>query len=125
MPIITTNPRLWKIVARLDLWRKKPKAALEAHEKAWRAVNSRPGIVDATEKEWDELVDATVELVDAYESLGQMERTDGLGAGGLVAKDWRFKARTMVRGVMANGKMSWEGTKGYERLQEALEGLKL
>lgn len=125
IPVITTNPRLWKIVAKLDIWRKKPKAALEAHEKAWRAVNSRPGIVDASEKEWEELVEATVELVDAYESLGQMQRTDGLGAGEMVAKDWRFKARTMVRGVMANGKMNWEGTKGYERLQEALEGLKL
>ncbi|KAI5855880.1 hypothetical protein BZA05DRAFT_389927 [Tricharina praecox] len=124
VPLITTDPRLWKIVARLNLWRKKPRSALEAHEKAWRAVNSRPGITDATEKEWNELVDATVELVDAYESLGQMERTDGLGAGELVAKDWRFKARSAVRGIIGKGKMNWEGTAGYGRLEEALEGLK-
>jgi len=124
VPLITTNPRLWKIVARLNLWRKKPRAALEAHEKAWRAVNSRPGITDATEKEWNELVDVTVELVDAYENLGQMERTDGLGAGELVTKDWRFKARSAVRGIIGKGKMNWEGTAGYDRLKEALEGLK-
>ena len=124
VPLITTNSRLWKIVARLNLWRKKPRAALEAHEKTWRAVNSRPGITDATEKEWNELVDATVELVDAYESLGQLERTDGLGAGELVAKDWRFKARSAVRGIIGKGKMNWEGTAGYDRLKETLEGLK-
>ncbi|KAF8528657.1 hypothetical protein BDD12DRAFT_870446 [Trichophaea hybrida] len=123
IPIITTNPRLWKTVAKLDLWRKKPKAALETHEKAWRAVNTRPGITDATE-EWNELVDITIELVDAYESLGQMERTDGLGSGEIVAKDWRFKARLAVKGVMGRGKNNWEDTAGWERLKECLEGLK-
>ncbi|KAL7270619.1 hypothetical protein RUND412_006662 [Rhizina undulata] len=124
VPVITTNPRLWKVVAKLALWRKKPKGALEAHEKAWRVVNSRPGITEATEKQWNELVEATVELVDAYASLGEMTRTEGLGAGEMVAKDWRFKARTAIRGVMGRGGDNWEGTKGWEQLQEALEGLK-
>ncbi|KAA8905356.1 hypothetical protein FN846DRAFT_950955 [Sphaerosporella brunnea] len=124
IPLITTDPRLWKIVAKLDLWRKKPKAALEAHEKAWRAVNSRPGITDSTEKAWDELVDATIELVDAYESLGQMERTDGLGAGEPVAKNWKFQCRSALRGVIGKGKMNWEDTKGMGRLKESMEGLK-
>jgi tetratricopeptide (TPR) repeat protein len=123
IPLITTNPRLWKIVAKLHLWRKKPRAALEAHEKAWRAVNSRPGMTDATEREWDDLADATIELADAYESLGQMERTDGLGSGEMVAKDWKFKARSVVRGVMGRGKMNWEGTAGWDRLRSSLAGL--
>jgi len=87
-------------------------------------VNSRPGITDATEKQWDELVDATVELADAYENFGQMERTEGLGAGEMVAKDWKFKARSAVRGVIGKGKMNWEGTKGWDRLEDCLEGLK-
>jgi tetratricopeptide (TPR) repeat protein len=124
VPLITTNDRLWKIVAKLNLWRKKPKAALEAHEKAWRAVNSRPGITDTTEKAWDELVDATIELVDAYESLGQMERTDGLGAGEPVAKNWKFQCRSALRSVIGKGKANWEDTKGMDRLKEAMEGLK-
>jgi len=124
VPLITTNQRLWKIIAKLELWRKKPKAALDAHEKAWRAVNSRPGITDATEKQWDELVDATVELADAYESLGQLERTEGLGAGEMVAKDWKFKARSAVRSVIGKGKMNWEGTKGWDRLEDCLGGLR-
>ncbi|KAI5818177.1 hypothetical protein BZA77DRAFT_307549 [Pyronema omphalodes] len=124
VPLITTNQRLWKIVAKLNMWRRKYRAALDAHEKAWRAVNSRPGILDATEKEWEEVVDATIELVDAYESLGPMERTDGLGAGELVAKDWKFKSRSVVRGVIGKGKQNWEHTSGFERLKECMEGLK-
>ncbi|RPA93657.1 TPR-like protein [Choiromyces venosus 120613-1] len=124
VPLITKDGRLWKIYAKLALWRKKPKDALDAEEKAWRTVNSRPNIIDGTEKEWDELVDATVDLVDAYQSLGEMERTEGLGAGELVAKDWRFKARTTVRGVMGQGRQNWEDTKGWGRLKESLEGLK-
>lgn len=123
VPLITTNDRLWKLVGRVYMWRKKPRAALEAREKAWRAVSSRPGITD-TEKTWEELVDATVELADAYRNLGPMERTDGLGAGEPVAKDWKFKARSVVRGVCGRGKQSWEGTSGWERLVECLEELK-
>jgi hypothetical protein len=42
----------------------------------------------------------------------------------MVAKDWRFKARLAVKGVMGRGKNNWEGTAGWERLKECLEGLK-
>ncbi|KAF1992221.1 TPR-like protein [Aulographum hederae CBS 113979] len=126
VPLITSSRRLWQIVARLVLWRKKPTTALEANEKAWRAVTSQPGWEYGTETQWEEVVDATVELVDAYESLGGVERTEGLGAGSgeLVAKDWRFKGRSAIRGIMGRGKGSWEGTSGWERLKDALEGLK-
>jgi hypothetical protein len=124
VPLITKDGRLWKIFAKLALWRKRPRDALDAEEKAWRTVNSRPSITDATEKEWDELVDATIDLVDAYQSLGDMERTEGLGAGEPVAKDWRFKARTTVRGAMGKGKQNWENTEGWGKLKDSLEGLK-
>ncbi|KAG0638068.1 hypothetical protein HOY80DRAFT_1049276 [Tuber brumale] len=124
VPLITKDGRLWRIYAKLALWRKKPKDALDAEEKAWRTANSRPNIIDGTEKEWDELVDATIDLVDAYQSLGEMERTEGLSAGEPVAKDWRFKARTTVRGVMGQGRQNWEDTKGWEKLKESLEGLR-
>jgi hypothetical protein len=30
----------------------------------------------------------------------------------------------MLRGVKGKGKSNWEGTKGWERLEEGLEGLK-
>jgi hypothetical protein len=41
-----------------------------------------------------------------------------------VAKDWKFKARSAIRGIKGRGKDSWEGTKGWEKLDEALEDLK-
>lgn len=53
-----------------------------------------------------------------------MERTEGMGAGELVAKDWKFKARSAVRGVMNKGKECWGETAGFEKLQEAMEGIK-
>ena len=42
----------------------------------------------------------------------------------LVAKDWKFKARSAVRGIKGRGKDSWEGTSGWEKLDAALEDLK-
>lgn len=125
VPLITSSARLWQLVSKLSLWRRKPTSALEAEEKAWRAVTSQPGWETESEKRWDAVADATVRLCDSYESLGPMERTEGMGAGEeLVAKDWKFKARSAVRGIMNKGKECWEGTAGWERLQEATEGIK-
>ncbi|KAF2417429.1 TPR-like protein [Tothia fuscella] len=126
-PLITSSAPLWNLVAKMALLRNKPSTALEAHEKAWRAVTTQPGWEHGTEDKWDGVVDATVDLVGAYESLGPRERTEGLGAGGgeFVMKDWRFKGRSAIRGIKGRGKESWEGTKGWGRLEEALEGLKI
>ena len=125
IPLITSSRRLWQIVAKLTLWRKKPGSSLEAQEKAWRVVTSQPNWEFGTEEQWDEVVDATVELCDAYESLGPKERTKGLGAGQeVVAKDWKFKARSAVRGIMGKGKSSWEGSKAWGRLKGKMEELR-
>ncbi|KAF2154450.1 hypothetical protein K461DRAFT_223216 [Myriangium duriaei CBS 260.36] len=124
-PLITASPALWSLVAKLAVWRKKPATGLDAHEKGWRTVITQPGWETDSEARWDLVVDATVELCDAYESLGPMETTEGLGAGqALVAKDWKFKARSAVRGIMGRGRNSFEGTAGWTRLQETLDGLK-
>ncbi|KAF4533823.1 TPR domain-containing protein [Lasiodiplodia theobromae] len=129
VPLITGSRALWATVARLALWRGKPAAALDAHEKAWRAATaSRPGWETGSlpEAAWNEVVDATVELVAAYESLGPRERTEGLaaGSGQVVMKDWKFKARSAVKGVCSRGKETWEGSEGWERLRGVLEELK-
>ncbi|TKX21229.1 TPR repeat-containing protein 2 [Elsinoe australis] len=124
-PLITSSYALWSLVAKLALWRKKPSSALEAHEKAWRTVTAQPGW-ENEEGSWNRTVEATIELCDAYESLGPMDRTEGLGAGDgqVVAKDWRFKARSAVRTILGKGKATWEDSEGWERLQGAMEGLK-
>jgi len=121
--LVTKEERLWGLVGRLAVWRGAPGQALEAGEKGWRCVVGKPGWEGGTEERWDAVVEATVDLANAYESLGPMAR-EGSQNGELVAKDWRSKARMAVRGIMGRGKDSWEGTKGWEQLVQCLEGLK-
>lgn len=125
-PLITVSPKLWTVLATMYTHTNRPSSALECHEKAWRAVTSQPKWDSGTEAQWNVVVDQTIDLVDAYESLGPRERTEGLaaGSGELVAKDWKFKARSAVRSVMGKGKESWEDGEGWERLKERLEELK-
>lgn len=148
LPLITSSRALYRILARWHLYRNRPARALDATERAWRAVLARLGWdvgMDDGGKGWEEVVDATVELVDAYESLGPRERTEGLagggegewegdgeegeqgkgkGAGVLVCKEWRFKARSAVRGVLGRAKGAWEGSEGWARLKARGEGLR-
>jgi tetratricopeptide (TPR) repeat protein len=135
VPLITHSRRLWQLVARLYLHLKRPSSALDAYEKAWRATQNRPGWEsgldstneaeggDTPEKPWTSVVDGTIDLVDAYESLGELERTEGLaaGSGELVCKQWRFKSRSAIRGVMGKAKDRWEGSEGWNRLEGRLD----
>ncbi|KAF2668438.1 TPR-like protein, partial [Microthyrium microscopicum] len=125
-PLITASADLWALVAHLALWRDKLTSALEAREKAWRATTVQPGWEFGTEEQWNAVVDATLTLVEAYRELGPRERTEGLsaGSGELVMKDWKFKARSAVRGIMGRGKGAWEDTEGWERLKNAGEDLR-
>lgn len=125
-PLITFSPSLWTTLSTLYVHTNRPNTALECHEKAWRAVTSQPNWESKGEKEWDAVVQQTIDLVDAYESLGPRERTEGLaaGTGELVAKDWKFKARSAVRSVMGKGKEAREDSAGWDRLKERLDELK-
>lgn len=125
-PLITFSPKLWAVLATLYMHSGRPTSALECHEKAWRAVTSQPKWEDQDEKVWDAVAQQTVDLVDAYETLGPRERTEGLaaGSGELVAKDWKFKARSAIRSVMGKGKEAWEDSKGWEKLVERMDELK-
>ena len=124
VPLITGSAELWRLVSKLALWRNKPSTALDAEEKAWRAITSQPGWETESGKRWDEVVEATVRLCDSYESLGPRERTEGMGIGEPVAKDRKFKARTAIRGILGRGKQSWEGSQGWEKLKDTMDGLK-
>ena len=136
-PLITHSRRLWQLVAKLSLHLNRPSSALEAYEKAWRVTQNKTGWengVDGTqesgeetsEQAWDAVVDATIELVDAYENLGEKERTEGMaaGTGELVCKEWKFKSRSAIRGVMGKAKERWEDSSGWEKLKEYLAALR-
>lgn len=127
VPLITASAELWQLVAKLALWRNKPSTALDAEEKAWRAVTTQlDWETGESEARWNEVVEATVRLCEAYESFGPKERTEGMAAasGEVVMKDWNFKARSAVRGIMGRGKESWDGTEGWDRLKDVMEGLR-
>ncbi|KAL3455790.1 hypothetical protein BJX64DRAFT_57106 [Aspergillus heterothallicus] len=129
IPLITHSAPLWLLIATVERFCERPSKALEAHEKAWRATvaSSTQGAFQmGDEKRWMEIVSATERLVrNGYAKYGPMDREDSLAGGGeeveLVAKDWRFKAKSAVRGIMGKGKEFWEDTEGWERLK-SLQG---
>ncbi|KAL6708048.1 hypothetical protein ACN47E_003482 [Coniothyrium glycines] len=125
-PLITASPTLWRVLATFYTHTARPGAALACLEKAWRAVVAQPRWESGPQTGWEGVVAQTLELVDAYETLGPRERTEGLGAGSgeLVAKDWKFKARSAVKSVMGKAKENWEDSPGWESLKERLDELK-
>ena len=126
-PLITSSRRLWLLTAKLSLYLRRPSAALAAYEKAWRVTTNQPGWDSGTKESellWKEVAEATSDLADGYESLGERPRETGLGEGELVAKDWRFKARSAVRGIIGRAKDVWEGSEELEMLKGKMEELK-
>ncbi|KAL9611381.1 MAG: hypothetical protein Q9167_003976 [Letrouitia subvulpina] len=122
-PLITNSRRLWQVSAKLHLYLRQPRAALAAYEKAWRITVNRRGWEEGDRALWEELVEATLDLADAYESLGEREG-DGEGERELVAKDWHFKARSAIRGIVGRGKEVWSESEGINRLEERLSELR-
>lgn len=116
--VINNSARCWRIVSRVELWRGKPWAALECHEKAYRATSLRPEL-DVDEEAWNDAVESCSDLVSAYESLGELPGKHG--AGDLVCKDWKYKSRTCVRSLMSKGKATWEDSDGWKTLQQLKE----
>ncbi|KAK3176663.1 hypothetical protein OEA41_007986 [Lepraria neglecta] len=128
-PLITSSRRLWLLTAKLSLHLRHPAATLSAYEKAWRVTLNKPGWdsgagTESAKRTWSEVLEATIELADAYESLGERTNESGMGAGELVAKDWKFKARSALRSVISRAKEGWEDDAGYESLSERLQELK-
>lgn len=113
--VITTSTRCWRLVARVELWRKRPWAALDCHEKAYRAISHNPDI-EIDEKVWNATVDACEDLVASYESLGELEGRHGPGS--FVCKDWKYKCRATIKALMSKGKDRWDDSDGWERLLE-------
>ena len=125
VPLITYSSALWLLVSRIEIFRERPGRALEAHEKAWRATVSsclQGAFQMGNEKPWLEVVRATERLVrDGYAKYGPMDRegqnVEGDAEPEMVAKDWRFKARSAVRGILGKGKNFWEDSEGWARLK--------
>ncbi|PGH23962.1 hypothetical protein AJ80_02024 [Polytolypa hystricis UAMH7299] len=127
IPLITHSSALWLLVSRVEKWRGRPSRALAAHEKAWRATVAsctQAAFQMGDKKKWNDVVLATERLVrEGYATLGPMDREREEGQEGeqeeeLVAKDWRFKSRSAIRGILGKGKEFWEDTEEWKRLKE-------
>ncbi|WPK25512.1 hypothetical protein PUMCH_002829 [Australozyma saopauloensis] len=116
--VVNHNARVWRLVGRVEIWQGKPWAALDCAEKAYRATSLRPDL-DTSEEAWNEAVEACSDLVSAYESLGELPGKHG--AGDVVCKDWKYKARSSVRSLMSKGKQMWEDSTGWDTLLELKE----
>lgn len=133
VPLITHSAPLWLLVSRVEHFRNHPSKALEAQEKSWRATvaSSAQGAFQmGDEKKWLAVVRATQRLVcDGYAKYGPMDRedqvqpADGDEEAELVAKDWRFKSRSAIRGIMGKGKDFWEDSEGWNMLKELQSGV--
>ncbi|KAJ5461232.1 uncharacterized protein N7458_002784 [Penicillium daleae] len=126
VPLITHSSALWLLVARVEMFRNRPSRALDAHEKAWRATiaaSAQGAFQMGDEKPWMAVVRATEKLVrDGYARYGPMDheeqKAEGDAEADMVMRDWRFKARSAVRGIMGKGKEFWEDSEGWELLKE-------
>jgi len=125
VPLITHSAALWLVVSRVEMFRERPAAALEAQEKAWRATVAKyaqGAFQMGDEKPWLEIIRSTEKLVrEGYAKYGPMDR-EGQNVEGdqepeMVASDWRFKARSAVRGILGKGKDFWEDSEGWTRLK--------
>lgn len=126
VPLITHSSALWLLVSRVEMFRNRPSRAMDAHEKAWRATvaSSAQGAFQmGDEKPWMAVVKATEKLVrEGYARYGPMDheekKVEGSDEPEMVMRDWRFKARSAVRGIMGKGKEFWEDSEGWEKLKE-------
>ena len=119
IPLITSSARLWNAAARLYLWHSQYSDALDAHIKAFRTYLNHPGL-ETDYGIWKSSVEEGGKLLDAYRNLGEKPGR----MGGVVCKDWRYQARSALRGLKGRGKTSHEGTDAWDEVEALIEDTK-
>ncbi|GAA6006816.1 hypothetical protein JCM10207_009105 [Rhodosporidiobolus poonsookiae] len=120
LPHVSNSPRVFLAHARLLLFQGDYAGALDAHLKAYRAA-----VVGNTELEHDatkfrDACERVETVVSMLENLGSKDKPDGE----LVAKDWKFQARSLVRTFLGRTKDAFSDEPEYERLKEMLQELR-
>ncbi|KAK9467154.1 hypothetical protein V1512DRAFT_262077 [Lipomyces arxii] len=127
--LVTRTPELWLLVAKVEQWRKRPWAALDAYEKQFRLAMAAFESAETEHDKWTEAVETCAMLVDAYTNLGElpgrMAETDHDDTDAqVVCKDWKWRAKNTVRSLMAKGKRIWGGSEGWDRLTQMRDELR-
>ncbi|GAA5857947.1 hypothetical protein JCM1840_000979 [Sporobolomyces johnsonii] len=120
VPHLSNSPRVFLAQARLCLWQADYAGALDAHLKAYRAAVVGNPAVEHDKAKFVEAVERVETVVDMLENLGSKDGKDGQ----LVAKDWKFQARSLVRTFLGKTKGAFEDEPEYEKLKELLAELK-
>ncbi|KAJ1815337.1 hypothetical protein LPJ75_002402, partial [Coemansia sp. RSA 2598] len=140
---ITRSAAIWRAMAEFWFWRKDYIHCLDCHVKAHRAISQQAEIsYDATL--FKEAVDSALELVSAYENLGDKTQTvrqpssenngddedqeaesrKSAAVEQPVCPDWRRQAKMALRSLIGKGKQSFDGTPDYVRLTDAMDELR-
>ncbi|KAG0220832.1 hypothetical protein B0O80DRAFT_35467 [Mortierella sp. GBAus27b] len=120
---ISSDPRIWKIFGKFYFWKKDYLESLECHLKAYRAVIHNPKI-ETDQAEFENAVDAAIEMVDWYRNLGPLTYKDKQGQEQLVEKDWAYRSKQMLKSLTARTRDTWEDLDAFGKLKDALEDLK-
>ncbi|KAI9598410.1 hypothetical protein BDF19DRAFT_432437 [Syncephalis fuscata] len=124
---ITNNSRIWQTVSRFYFWANDYEQCLDAQIKAYRAL-LHSSSCESSAEEFEAVADMAIETADLYRNLGPQSITktteDGQQVEQLVAKDWQFQARSLLRSLVGRTRDTYAGTPVHDRLVEALADLK-
>ncbi|KAI8813661.1 hypothetical protein BJ742DRAFT_789084 [Cladochytrium replicatum] len=90
--------------------------ALDLYQKSYRAYLNRPALT-ADLKVFEEAVDATIKLADAFAELGSAEETKADGTKSLLQSDWQYQAKQALKSISRRCKKYFEGTAQFDRLE--------
>ncbi|KAG0014188.1 hypothetical protein BGZ80_010589 [Entomortierella chlamydospora] len=120
---ITNDARIWRICGKYYFWKKDYLECLECQLKAYRSVTHNPKI-ETEQADFEKAVEATIEMVDWYRNLGPLCYKDKQGQEQVVAKDWAYRSKQMIKSLMARTRDSWEDVEAFQKLKDTMEDLK-
>ncbi|KAF9175957.1 hypothetical protein BGX21_005313 [Mortierella sp. AD011] len=120
---ITNDARIWRICGKYYFWKKDYLECLECQLKAYRSVTHNPKI-ETEQADFEKAVEATIEMVDWYRNLGPLSYKDKQGQEQVVAKDWAYRSKQMIKSLMARTRDSWEDVEAFQKLKDTMEDLK-
>lgn len=120
LPNLSNSPKVFLAQARLCLWQRDYAGALDAHLKAYRSMVVGNETIEHDRVKFVEATQRVEEVVEMLENLGTKDGKDGE----LIAKDWKFQARSLVRTFLGRTKGAFEDEPEYEKLKEMLAELK-
>ncbi|KAL1917995.1 uncharacterized protein VTP21DRAFT_3261 [Calcarisporiella thermophila] len=122
-PKITSSAAIWRVYAKFFMGRGEWSRALDGHLKAYRCIAHDPKL-ETDEQVFKDIAHAALELVDAYENLGQRTEKNANGEERVVCGEWKRQAQMALKTLLGRSKTSWEDTDTYETIQDRLKELK-